>query len=112
METVDRDRRLMTLMTPSDAELLRLVVAGDEDGFATLYHRHQGSVYRFALLMSGKANIAEEVTQEVFLALVRDPGRYQPTRGPLASYLYGVARNQVRRFLKRERIYVPLIEDS
>ena len=52
----------------SDAELLRLC-KGDEEAFLTLYRRHQGSVFRFALHMSGKQETAEEVTQEVFLAL-------------------------------------------
>ncbi|MBO0723638.1 MAG: hypothetical protein J2P41_22630 [Blastocatellia bacterium] len=50
-------------MTSSDAELLRLIVAGDEPVFAALYRRHQGLIYRFALLMSGAPNLAEEVTQ-------------------------------------------------
>jgi RNA polymerase sigma-70 factor (ECF subfamily) len=99
-------------MTPSDAELLRLIVAGDEQAFATLYRRHQSFIYRFALLMSGAPNIAEEVTQEVFLALLREAHRYDPARGPLASYLYGVARNQVLRLLARERPYVPLVEEA
>jgi len=99
-------------MTPSDAELLRLTMAGEERAFAALYERHQSAVYRFALLMSGSANIAEEVTQEVFLLLMREPQRYDPGRGLLPTYLYGVARNYVLRSLKCERPYVPLLEDS
>lgn len=55
-------RQPMTPTTLSDAELLRLMVAGDESAFAALYDEHQAAVYRFALLMSGAANIAEEVT--------------------------------------------------
>jgi RNA polymerase sigma-70 factor, ECF subfamily len=47
-------------MVPSDAELLRLMLAGDEQAFTALYRRHKGLVYRFALLMSGQASIAEE----------------------------------------------------
>lgn len=98
--------------TWSDAELLRLIVAGDESAFTALYRRHQGAVYRFALLMSGSAHIAEEVTQEVFLALLREAQRYDPARSALTSYLYGVARNQVLRLLSRERPYVPLVEEN
>jgi len=86
------------------------MAAGDDQAFTQLYREHQASIYRFALLMSGTANIAEEVTQEVFLTLIREPSRFDPTRGPLRAYLYGVARNQVLRFLKRERSYVPLTE--
>lgn len=99
-------------MTSNDAELLRLTVAGDEPAFAALYRRHQGFVYRFALLMSGSANLAEEVTQEVFLALIREAQRYDPARGALAAYLCGMARNQVLRLLARERPYVPLLEEA
>jgi RNA polymerase sigma-70 factor (ECF subfamily) len=99
-------------MTPSDAELLHLIVAGNDQAFTALYRRHQGSVYRFALLMSGSVNIAEEVTQEVFLVLIREVQRYDPARGMLQAYLCGVARNYVLRFLERERPYVPLLEES
>jgi RNA polymerase sigma-70 factor (ECF subfamily) len=88
------------------------MVAGDESAFTTLYDLHQGPVYRFALLMSGAANIAEEVTQEVFLFLVREPHRYDPGRGSLPTYLYGVARNYTLRCFKRERPYVPLLEET
>jgi RNA polymerase sigma-70 factor (ECF subfamily) len=98
--------------TPTDGELLRLILAGDEQGFTALYRRHQGCVYRFALLMSGSAALAEEVTQEVFLVLIREARRFDPERGPLIAYLYGVARIQVLRFLERERPYVSLQEES
>jgi RNA polymerase sigma-70 factor, ECF subfamily len=97
-------------MVPSDAELLRLTAAGDEQAFTTLYRRHQSFVYRFALLMSGRATIAEEVTQDVFLALLRKVHRYDPALGSLASYLCGAARNHVLRLLERERTYVQFID--
>jgi RNA polymerase sigma-70 factor (ECF subfamily) len=102
----------MTPTNPSDAELLHLMSTGDDSAFVTLYRRNQGLIYRFALLMSGSANIAEEVTQEVFLMLIRKPNGFDPARGPLLAYLYGVARNHVFSFLKRERAYVPLVMDS
>src|SRR5258708_20467238 len=98
--------------TSDDSELFRLILAGDEQDFAALYQRHQGFVYRFALLMSGSPNIAEEVVQEVFLALIRDAQRYDPTRAPLSTYLCGIARNHVLRLLSRERAFVPLPDES
>jgi RNA polymerase sigma factor (sigma-70 family) len=88
------------------------MVDGDEQAFTALYRRHQGFVYRFALLMSGRASIAEEVTQEVFLALLSQACRFDPARGSLSAYLCGTARNQVLRLLERERPYVPLVEES
>jgi len=98
--------------TPSDAELLRLMIAGDDQAFATLYRRHQGALYRFALLMSGSAAVAEDVTQEVFLLLIREAQRYDPARGTLSAYLYGAARHRVLRHLERERAHVPLLEEG
>ena len=97
---------------PSDGELLRLMMAGDDHAFTMVYRRHQGPVYRFALLMSGSATIAEDATQETFLVLIRGTDRYDPERGPLGSYLFGITRNVVLRRLERERSYVPLVEES
>lgn len=98
--------------SPNDVELLSLMVGGDEEAFSALYRKHQGRVYRFALLMSGSAHTAEEVTQEVFLVMIRDADRYDPSRGSLLSYLLGVARNHVLRILERERAYIHLVEES
>jgi len=96
--------------TTSDYDLLRLVMAGDEDAFTSLYRRRQGGIYRFALQMSGSRPIAEDVTQEVFMTIVRDARAYDPARGSLASYLYGIARNHVLRRLERERLFVPFAD--
>jgi RNA polymerase sigma-70 factor (ECF subfamily) len=71
--------------------------AGDENAFTTLYRRRQGALYRFALHMSGCQAAAEDVTQEVFVKLMCEPDRFDPERGSLAAYLYGIARNQVWR---------------
>jgi RNA polymerase sigma-70 factor (ECF subfamily) len=87
----------------TDDDLLRLTASGDEGAFTALYHRRQPAVYRFALQMSGSPSLAEEVTQEVFMTLLRDGGAYDRNRGPLAAYLYGIARRQVWRRLAHNR---------
>jgi len=97
---------------PGDEDLLRMMMAGDEDAFATLYRRRQGAIYRFALHMSGSPEVAEDVTQEVFMTLIGDAGRYDPARGSLASYLYGIARNHVLRRHGADRYYVQLLDDQ
>ena len=84
----------------SDDDLLRLSMRGDEEAFLVLYRRHQGPVFRFALHMSGNQEIAEEVTQEVFLAMLSGARQYVAQQGSLQGYLIGVARNQVRRQLR------------
>lgn len=96
----------------SDDELLRLVIDGNEDAFTTLYRRRQGGVYRFALQMSGSEAVAEDVTQEVFMALMRDSGRFDSERGSLQSYMYGIARNHVLRRLERDRAFVQIVDEA
>src|SRR6266851_780080 len=95
----------------NDIDLLQRALAGDEESFTALYRRRQGSVYRFALQMSGRRSMAEEVTQEVFLAMIREAGRFDPERGSLMAYLYGIARNHVLRCLERDRFYVPIQDE-
>ena len=94
----------------SDDDLLRLASAGNEPAFLAFYRRHQGSVFRFALQMSGKAEIAEEVTQDVFMVVMGAPKQYDPKRGSVAAYLYGIARNYVLRCLDRERPYLTVLD--
>jgi len=101
-----------TPVTPDDCELLRSMLAGDEEALATLYRRRQGSVYRFALQMSGSPSLAEDVTQEVFMALLRDGTTYDSARGPLNWFLLGIARNLVRQRLGREHFYTALVDDQ
>jgi RNA polymerase sigma-70 factor (ECF subfamily) len=88
------------------------MLAGEEDAFVTLYRRRQGSVYRFALQMSGSEAVAEDVTQEVFMVLMRDGRNFDPSRGSLAAYLYGIARNHVLRVFDRERSFVPIGDET
>ncbi len=88
------------------------MLAGDEQSFAELYARRQGPVYRFALHMTGSAAIAEDVTQEAFLALIDGGARFDPGRGTLASFLFGIARNRVLRRLARDRAAEPIEEED
>lgn len=92
--------------------LLRRAVAGDEEAFRALYRQLSGPIYRFALHMSGNQGVAEEVTQEAFLVLVRDPGRYDPGRATLKAFLYGVARNHTLRALEKESHFTPFREEQ
>jgi RNA polymerase sigma-70 factor (ECF subfamily) len=84
-----------------DGDLLRRLAAGDEQAFTALYRSYQRVVYRFAMQMSGDAQLAEDVTQEVFLVLMRKAVEFDAARGRLSSWLYGIARNQVLRHLEK-----------
>jgi RNA polymerase sigma-70 factor (ECF subfamily) len=92
----------------SDDELLPRIAAGDRNAFAALFRRRQGDVYRFALHMTGSAAMAEDVTQDVFIAVMGDAGRFDPGRGSVTAWLCGVARNHARRRLERERTGEPI----
>lgn len=84
-----------------DDVLLRRAGKGDEEAFTLLYRRHQAALYRFALRMSGNAWAAEEIVQDVFMTLMRDPKKFDPARGTLGGFLYGVTRNRVLKHLER-----------
>ena len=84
-----------------DDVLLRRAAKGDEEAFTHLYRRHQAALYRFALRMTGNAWAAEEVVQDVFMTLMREPRKYDAERGPVGAYLFGIARNRVMKHLER-----------
>jgi RNA polymerase sigma-70 factor, ECF subfamily len=92
----------------TDDGLLRRMLAGDEGAFTLLYRRKHPAIYRFALHMSGNAAIAEDVTQEVFMALIRNTERFDPARGSLGGFLFGIARNHLRKRWEQERRTVAL----
>lgn len=95
-----------------DDLLLRRAAKGDEDAFVVLYRRHQGALYRFALRMTGSAWGAEEIVQDVFMTLIREPKKYDPSRGTVGGLLYGIARNRVLKHLERIPREVPLEEKN
>jgi RNA polymerase sigma-70 factor (ECF subfamily) len=96
----------------TDEALMPRIAAGDAAAFAELFRRRQPEVYRFALHMSASKTIAEDVTQDVFLHVMRDAARFEPARGAVGSWLLGIARNFVRRRFERERVLQPLADDS
>jgi RNA polymerase sigma-70 factor (ECF subfamily) len=84
----------------------------DAARFNEIYRQHGLRIYRFALHMSGSATVAEEVTQETFLVLIHRPETFDPARGNMAAFLYGVARNFVRRHAELGRRFESVDEDD
>jgi RNA polymerase sigma-70 factor, ECF subfamily len=103
-----RDPMNRHLPEQSDDDLFSRIQCGDEEAFLDLYHQRQGAIYRFALHMAGSSSAAEDITQDVFLALIRDNAGYDASRGSLSSYLFGIARKLVSRHLERGRFDVAL----
>lgn len=95
-----------------DDELLQRVAAGDGDAFAALYRRRRPDIYRFTLHMTGDGSVAEDVVQDVFVAVMRDAGRFEPGRATVAAWLCGIARNQLRQRFARDRRLEPLAQEE
>jgi RNA polymerase sigma-70 factor, ECF subfamily len=95
-----------------DRDLLQRFRAGDREAFAEIYRSHRRAVYRFALLMTADEFHAAEITQDVFVWLIRHPGRFDPDRGELGAFLVGVARQLLRKRINEERRWVPLSESA
>src|SRR6478672_2902818 len=101
--------RIEGMMLPeTDEDLLIRMHSGDEQAFVSLYRRRQGGIFRFALQMTGVEAQAEDITQEVFLTLLRADCGYDPARGTLSGYLFGIARKLVLRYVERGRLDVAL----
>jgi len=98
---------------PTDQQLLRQLARGDEPAFAALYQRYQGALYRFVLHMSGNSATAEEVTQETFMVVIANPKNYDPAKGSVAGYLFGIARNLTRRSLSdtQSQNALPIVDE-
>lgn len=87
----------MTTAPLPDTELLRQTRSGTAAAFQVLYRRHQGPLYRFAVLRCGSPDTAADVVQEVFMGVLTDTLRFDPLRGQLQHFLFGVARKLILR---------------
>ncbi len=96
------------LQTRSDAELLKLSLSGEETAFRLLYERLKTGIFRYAFYMTNSRSSAEEVTQEVFISLLKEGRNFREEKGEVAGFAFGMARNFVRRIERRERPYSAL----
>ncbi|PYR58481.1 MAG: RNA polymerase subunit sigma-70 [Acidobacteria bacterium] len=97
---------------PSDDDLIAGIAGGDREAFAALYRRRRPDVYRFALHVSGSPEVADDVSQDVFVAVINHAGRYRSGRSGVVPWLLGIARNHVRRWVAHERTAVSLANDD
>ena len=80
--------------------------------FQAAFDQHKDAVYRFAWRMSGSPVAADDITQDVFVGLLRHPGRFDPARGTLRAFLLGIARNLVLKHWRAEHRFESLDEDA
>jgi RNA polymerase sigma-70 factor, ECF subfamily len=78
--------------------------------FQAIFDEHKDAVYRFAWRMSGTPATAEDITQDVFVGLLKHPDRFDPVRGTLRAFLLGVARNLALKRWRKEHRFEPLDE--
>jgi RNA polymerase sigma-70 factor (ECF subfamily) len=91
------------LSRESEQELMRQLVAGNEEAIRTLYGRFGRSVYTLGMRLLGSNEGAEELTQDVFLAAWRKAGRFDSNRGRLSTWLMAIAHNMAVDRLRHER---------
>jgi RNA polymerase sigma-70 factor (ECF subfamily) len=97
---------------PRDIELMRRLCTGDECAFLEFYRRHQGGIYRYAVHMTGRPEAAADIVQETFLTLIRQAGKFDEEKGAPGAFLYGIARNHVRKLHEKESRYVALGDET
>jgi RNA polymerase sigma factor (sigma-70 family) len=78
--------------------LLERSATGETEAFRILFEAHHEAVFRVAFRLTNEREIAEDITQDCFLRLVLNRGRFDPTRGSLRRYLYGMVRNLVLQY--------------
>jgi RNA polymerase sigma-70 factor, ECF subfamily len=91
------------LSVESEQELMRQLVAGDEDAVRALYARFGRSVYTLGFRLLGSSQAAEELTQDVFVTAWRKAARFDANRGRLSTWLMAVAHNMAIDRLRHER---------
>ncbi len=89
--------------TLTDQELIALAAEGDATAFEVLYDRYSPAVMGLALKITGDPSLAEEAVQETFWRIWRRANTYQPARGALSSWLFGIARNLCLDLLRRRK---------
>jgi RNA polymerase sigma-70 factor (ECF subfamily) len=96
--------------TDDDASLLAQLHSGNQSAMATLYDRYSRLVYSVALRVLREPAAAEDVIQEVFMQLWRNPDNFRASRGSLGGWLAVVARNRSIDVLRRKRAATPMEE--
>lgn len=85
-----------------DAALIARIVDKDERAVEALYARYAGPLYSLAYQVTGAERFAQDVVQEVFVALWRDAHRFDPSKGAVAPWLFSLARHKAIDLVRRE----------
>jgi len=83
------------VISEREARLVRRAQQGDPEAFAELYERYQPTIYTYIFYRVGDAEVAEDLTADVFVRLVEKIHTFQVQDRPLLSWLYAIARNLI-----------------
>lgn len=92
-----------TNSSESDVALLSRVAEGDQVAMATLFDRYGGMVYSVAFRVVRDQRAAEDLLQDVFFQLWRNPESYLSSRGSLGAWLLVISRNRAIDVIRRRR---------
>jgi RNA polymerase sigma-70 factor (ECF subfamily) len=92
-----------TTATPSDLALLTAIRSADQSAMAALYDRYSSIVYAVALRVLQDTGAAEDVLQEIFMQLWRNPGLFDASRGNMAAWLAVITRHRAIDALRSRR---------
>jgi RNA polymerase sigma-70 factor, ECF subfamily len=95
----------------ADARLLGRIRDRDERALEELYARYSGPLYSLACQVTGAERFAQEVVQDVFVAVWREAGRFDPARGSLGPWLYSLARHKAIDLVRREQTHRKRLAD-
>ncbi len=87
-----------------DRELWDRLCRGDGRAFESLYQQYGSRIRSFVRHYVDSAQAAEDVSQETFLQIWKWPNGFDPERGPLKRYLFGIARKRAAQWLRERRI--------
>lgn len=90
----------MTALTADDAQLIARLRHGDAAAAHELYERHGAALLRFGMAMSNCRQTAEDIVHDTFVELLRHPTRFDPARGPVLAFLFGIARHRMARIAR------------
>jgi len=97
---------------PNDGALIAAIRSGNQDAMAQLYVRYSSVVYAVALRVLGDTAAAEDVLQEIFIQLWRNPGAFDSGRGNLAPWLAVITRNRAVDSLRKRRPQTEISETT
>src|SRR5881394_3499132 len=87
----------------TDATLMTRIRNGDQRALGDLYDRYSQVVYAVALRVLGDTTQAEDILQDIFMQIWRNPGAFDSSRGSLAAWLAVIARHRAIDTLRRRK---------